>query len=54
MALGLGVAPGIAFRITPGLMGSGLVFALLMGFLGGLPPAVRAVRMPIVAALRAL
>ena len=42
-----------AFRITPGLMGWGLVFSLVMGFLGGLPPAVRAVRMPIVSALRA-
>ncbi|RPI78613.1 MAG: ABC transporter permease, partial [Desulfobacteraceae bacterium] len=43
-----------AFRITPGLMGWGLVFSLVMGFLGGLPPAMRAVRMPIVSALRAL
>ncbi|HEX2695891.1 MAG TPA: ABC transporter permease [Acidobacteriota bacterium] len=43
-----------AFRITPGLMGAGIVFALLMGLIGGVPPAVRSVRRPIAVALREL
>ena len=41
-----------AFRITPGLLGLGLVFALLMGMLGGLPPAVRAARANVAKTLR--
>ncbi len=43
-----------AFRVTPGLLISGVIFALLMGLVGGLPPAIRAARRPVVAALRAL
>ncbi len=43
-----------AFRVTPDLMGLGVVFALLMGLVGGLPPAVRAVRRPVAVALREL
>ena len=43
-----------AFRITPVLLIWGLLFALLMGLVGGLPPAVRASRAPIVIALREL
>ncbi len=43
-----------AFRITPELLGSGFAFALAMGILGGLPPAIRAARMPVGAALRDL
>jgi putative ABC transport system permease protein len=43
-----------AFRITPGVMGFGLAFALLMGLAGGLPPAVRAARLPVAVALRDL
>lgn len=43
-----------AFKVTPDLLGIGLVFALLMGLLGGLPPAIRAVRRPVAAALREL
>jgi putative ABC transport system permease protein len=43
-----------AFRITPELLFSGFAFALAMGILGGLPPAVRAARMPVGAALRDL
>jgi putative ABC transport system permease protein len=42
-----------AFRITPGSLIFGLVFALLMGFFGGLLPALRAARLPIASALRA-
>lgn len=43
-----------AFKITPEFMLEGLVFAAIMGFLGGLFPAVRASRVPIVTALRGL
>jgi putative ABC transport system permease protein len=43
-----------AFRVTPAIMGVGIAFALLMGLVGGLPPAVRAVRRPVAAALREL
>jgi len=43
-----------AFRITPGLLMSGMVFALLMGLLGGLPPAIRAARANVAHTLRAL
>jgi putative ABC transport system permease protein len=43
-----------AFRITPGLLAMGLAFALLMGLVGGVPPAVRAARAQIAGALREL
>jgi putative ABC transport system permease protein len=43
-----------AFRNTPGLLAQGLAFALLMGLLGGVPPAIRAVRRPVAVALRGL
>src|SRR5271170_4140489 len=43
-----------AFRITPELLVGGVIFALLMGILGGLPPAIRAARRPIALALREL
>jgi putative ABC transport system permease protein len=43
-----------AFRITPGLLAAGMAFALLMGALGGLPPAIRAARANVAHALRAL
>jgi len=42
-----------AFRITPPDLATGLVFALVMGLLGGLLPAFRAARLPISSALRA-
>jgi putative ABC transport system permease protein len=41
-----------AFRITPGIVISSLLFAVLMGALGGLFPAFRAARLPIARALR--
>jgi putative ABC transport system permease protein len=41
-----------AFRVTPGLLVSGLVFAALMGFVGGFFPALKAARQPVVVALR--
>jgi ABC-type lipoprotein release transport system permease subunit len=40
------------FAFTPGVVTQGLAFALAMGFLGGVLPAVRAARMPLVDALR--
>jgi ABC-type lipoprotein release transport system permease subunit len=40
------------FRITPGIVVSGMVFAVVMGVLGGLLPALRGARLPITAALR--
>jgi putative ABC transport system permease protein len=43
-----------AFRVTPSLLGLGLVYALLMGLVGGLFPAIRAARLPIPSALREL
>ncbi|HEX8894803.1 MAG TPA: ABC transporter permease [Terriglobales bacterium] len=41
-----------AFKITPAIVLVGLIFAVLMGFIGGLLPAVRASQMPITKALR--
>jgi putative ABC transport system permease protein len=43
-----------AFMITPELLAQGIVFALLMGVLGGLFPAIRAASLPISHALREL
>ena len=43
-----------AFRITPILLAWGVVFALLMGLVGGVPPAIRAARARIAVALREL
>jgi len=43
-----------AFRITPFLLGLGLLFALVMGVLGGFFPALRAARRPVAPALRAM
>ena len=43
-----------AFRITSGLLLGGIIFALIMGIIGGLPPAIRAARRPIALALREL
>ncbi len=41
-----------AFQITPPIILTGMIFAVLMGILGGLLPAFRAARMPITKALR--
>lgn len=40
------------FAVTPSLVLKGLSWALAIGFLGGLAPAVRAARLPVTAALR--
>jgi putative ABC transport system permease protein len=41
------------FRVTPGLLAQGLEWAIAIGLAGGLPPAVRAARLPVTDALRA-
>ena len=41
-----------AFRITPEIIGIGLAFAVVMGVVGGLLPALRGSRLPITTALR--
>ncbi|HUQ86437.1 MAG TPA: ABC transporter permease [Vicinamibacterales bacterium] len=43
-----------AFQVTPQLLGMGLTYALIMGLIGGLFPALRAARLPIPSALREL
>ena len=42
------------FRVTPALLAGGLKWALAIGFVGGLFPAVRAARMPVTDGLREL
>ena len=42
------------FRVTPALLANGLKWALAIGFVGGLFPAVRAARMPVTEGLREL
>jgi putative ABC transport system permease protein len=43
-----------AFRITFDLLWMGVLFALVMGVLGGMPPAIRAASRPVATALREL
>lgn len=43
-----------AFKITSGLLLGGIIFALVMGIIGGLPPAIRAATRPVAVALREL
>ena len=40
------------FTVTPALLGTGVIWAVALGAIGGLFPAVRAARMPITVALR--
>src|SRR6266705_764402 len=40
-----------AFRVTPALLLGGVIFALLMGVVGGVPPAIRAARARVAVAL---
>ncbi|WP_205744341.1 ABC transporter permease [Dyella sp. M7H15-1] len=42
------------FKVTPGLLWEGLKWALAIGFVGGLFPALRAARLPVTTALREL
>jgi putative ABC transport system permease protein len=53
---GMAVSPfgfSFALDVTPGLAEIGIAWALVMGFLGGLLPALRAARVPVTTALRA-
>jgi putative ABC transport system permease protein len=43
-----------AFAVTPQLLVQGVAWALAIGLIGGLLPAIRAARLPIAAALREL
>jgi putative ABC transport system permease protein len=43
-----------SFAVTPRLLAQGIAYALILGFFGGLFPAIRAARLPVVAALREL
>jgi putative ABC transport system permease protein len=43
-----------AFKVSPSLVWTGLKWALAIGFVGGLFPAIRAARMPVTVALREL
>ena len=41
-----------AFAVTPGLLASGTAYALLLGLIGGMFPAIHAARQPVIAGLR--
>jgi putative ABC transport system permease protein len=43
-----------AFAVTPKLLGLALAYSLVMGLVGGMLPAIRAARLPVVTALREL
>ena len=43
-----------AFQVTPQLLVRGIIWAALIGLIGGLFPAIRAARLPIASALREL
>jgi putative ABC transport system permease protein len=43
-----------AFKVTPALLARGVAWAVFIGLIGGLFPAIRAARLPIAAALREL
>jgi putative ABC transport system permease protein len=42
-----------AMDVTPGLVALGVIWALVIGLIGGLTPAIRAARVPVAEALRA-
>lgn len=47
-----GAMMAFSFSVTPGLIITALVLAVIMGFIGGLFPAIRAARLPVATALR--
>jgi putative ABC transport system permease protein len=51
-----GSVSSIVFKmqVTPGLIGAGMLLACAVGFIGGLLPALRAARLPVATALRAV
>jgi putative ABC transport system permease protein len=42
------------FRITPWLAAKGIIFAIVVGIVGSLLPAIRAARLPVIAALKSV
>jgi putative ABC transport system permease protein len=44
----------VRFRLTPGLAVKGLIFSVIVGVLGSLLPAIRASRLPVISALKAV
>lgn len=42
------------FRITPGLLLNGLIFAVVVGVIGSLLPAIRAARLPVISSLKSV
>ena len=42
------------FRITPALLIEGMIFAIVVGIIGSFFPAIRAARLPVIAALKAV
>ena len=43
-----------AFAVTPTLLGKGLLYALVLSFVGGIMPGIRAAKLPIISGLREL
>ncbi len=43
-----------AFKVTPALLVRGVIWSLIIGLIGGLAPAIHAIRLPIASALRSL
>jgi len=50
--IGNGGMLAFQFAVTPTLLATGLIYALAMGLVGGLFPAIRAARLPIATAIR--
>jgi putative ABC transport system permease protein len=46
-------ASAVSLAVTPSLMGYGIAYACVLGFIGGAIPAIRAATMPVTSALRA-
>jgi putative ABC transport system permease protein len=42
------------FRVTPALVIEGMIFAIVVGIVGSFLPAVRAARLPVISALKAV
>ncbi len=51
---GLVVAEVYQQAVTPALIGTGIGWALVIAILGAIPPAIRAARLPVAAAMRAI
>jgi putative ABC transport system permease protein len=44
----------IRFRVTPLLLAKGMLFAVVVGIVGSILPAIRASRLPVIVALKAV